>query len=372
MIVHTEGYGMKLLSIISKHEFYKLKKYKVYGGLLKEYKKRPGGCNIFQIFSIHKKGFSVNDWKLLRLTKENYKKYLSSKQYSSYHPINGYYTKLIDDKLTIKYILSGTELAKYTPDYYYLIDETGHIFSMMDSPEKKEACEAKDILALLRSEQVLAIKLITGSIGRGFYKCEYRDGTIYVNGAETGEEEFETFLAGLKNYIVMEFLRPHEGLAAFWPDTANTLRYLLCRIDGEYHMLKSFIRFGSSKTGAVENFNSGGVLCYINDDGVFDGGYIIDSSKKKLSSVFVEKHPDTEKSLKGVIPHWSEICKAALDIAKYLPETKYLGYDFVVTDKDEVKLLEINSLTSLDAIQLDGSILETEVGKRFFSSLKAY
>lgn len=363
---------MKLLSIISKHEFYKLKKYKVYGGLLKEYKKRPAGLNIFQIFAIHKKGFSVNDWKLLRLTKENYRSYLSSKKYSSYHPINGYYTKLIDDKLTIKYILSGTELAKYTPDYYYLIDETGHIYSMMDAPEKSGGCDVADILSTLEAAQVLAVKLITGSIGRGFYKCEFKDGSIYVNGAETTESAFKSFVAGLKNYIVMEYLRPHAELAAFWPNTANTLRYLLCRIDGEYYMLKSFIRFGSGKTGEVENFNSGGVLCYVNDDGTFDGGYIIDSSRKKLSSVFVDKHPDTGKSLKGVIPEWAEIRKAAIGIAKYLPETKYLGYDFVVTDKNEVKLLEINSLTSLDAIQLDRSILETEVGKRFFSSLKEY
>ena len=115
---------MNVLSIIKKHEFYKLKKYKVYGGMLNDYKKRPGGTSIFEIFSIHRKGFQVTDWKILRLTKENYSSFLSSKQYSSFHPINGYYTKLIDDKITIKYILSGTELYKYTPAYYFLIDET--------------------------------------------------------------------------------------------------------------------------------------------------------------------------------------------------------------------------------------------------------
>ena len=85
---------MKILSIIKEHEFYKLKKYKVYGGMLSDYKKRPGGADIFEIFSIHRKGFQVTDWKILRLTEENYKDYLSSKQYSSYHPINGYYTSL--------------------------------------------------------------------------------------------------------------------------------------------------------------------------------------------------------------------------------------------------------------------------------------
>lgn len=363
---------MKIFSIIKKHEFYKLKKYKVYGGMLSDYKKRPGGANLFEIFLIHRKGFLATDWKILRLTKENYTYFLSSKQYSNYHPINGYYTKLIDDKITIKYILSGTELAKYTPDYYYLIDETGHIFPMMDVPAKKEKYNASDIISLLKSLHVLAVKLVTGSIGRGFYKCEYKDGKIYTNGKELSENEFTEFIVGLKNYIVMEYLRPHEELASYWPTTANTMRYLLCRVDGEYHMLKSFIRFGSKKTGEVENFNSGGVLCYIDENGNFKGGYVIDRSKKKLSSVFVNQHPDTGKEIVGTIPIWSEVQKAAVGIAKYLPETKYLGYDFVVTDKNEVKLLEINSLTSLDSIQMDCSILQTEIGRKFFSSLNAY
>ena len=168
----------------------------------------------------------------------------------------------------------------------------------------------------------------------------------------------------------MEYLHPHKELAAFWPKTANTLRYLLCRVDGEYYMLKSFIRFGGSKTGEVENFNTGGVLCYIDENGIFDGGYIIEKSKKNLTSVEVNMHPDTGRKLNGTIPMWDEVKKAAVGIAKYLPETKYLGYDFVVTDKNEVKLLEINSLTSLDALQLDCSLLDTEIGRRFFASLR--
>lgn len=363
---------MKVISIIKKHEFYKLKKYKVYGGMLNDYKKRPGGANIFEISSMHRKGFLVSDWKIMRLTKENYKSFLSSKQYSSYHPINGYYTKLIDDKITIKYILSGTELDKYTPDYYFLIDESGHIFSMMDLPVKKDSYDAADIVELLKSKQVLAVKLVTGSIGRGFYKCEYKEEKIFTNGNEMSESEFIAFLSGLRNYIIMEYLRPHAELAAFWATTANTMRYILCRVDGEYYMLKSFIRFGSKTTGEVENFNTGGVLCYIDDEGHFDGGYLIERSKKKLSSVFTDKHPDTGKKIEGIIPLWSEVQKAAISIAKYLPETKYLGYDFVVTDKNKVKLLEINSLSSLDSIQMDKSILETEVGKKFFASLKSY
>ena len=48
----------------------------------------------------------------------------------------------------------------------------------------------------------------------------------------------------------------------------------------------------------------------------------------------------------------------------------YMGLDFVVTSKNEVKILEINTLTSLDAIQLQGSILKTPQGEFFKQHLK--
>ena len=84
----------------------------------------------------------------------------------------------------------------------------------------------------------------------------------------------------------------------------------------------------------------------------------------------IDRHPDTGMVLDGIIPMWDEIERAAREITKLIPQMKYLGLDFVVTDDNKVKLLEINSLTSLDALQLDGSLLKTKNGKLFYSSLK--
>lgn len=134
-------------------------------------------------------------------------------------------------------------------------------------------------------------------------------------------------------------------------------------------MLKSFIRFGSRKTGNVENFNRGGVLCYIDPKGVFQGGYLLQKKGAHFRTTNISIHPDTKEELIGEIPCWNEVNNAVRGIEKLLPQTRYLGFDFVITDKNEVKLLEINSLTSLDSIQLDGSILNTENGKWFFKSL---
>ena len=358
---------MGIISILKSKEFYKLRRYRIWRGYARDYKKYP--FHPLRVFMIHRKGFTTGDWEILGLTKKNYSAYLSSRDYCRAHPINGYYSKIIDDKINIKYVLSGTDLSKYMPDYYYIIDEHGIISPMMDTEVTKQNPDASIIIELLKEKKKLAFKLITGSIGKGFYKAEYKNGGIYLNDKLMTSKEFERFIPMLRNYIVSEYLIPHPYLAKFWPNTANTLRFLVGSVNGEWRMLKSFIRFGSSKTGVVENFNAGGVLCYIDEDGYFKDGYIIGKKGERSYAIPVKNHPDTETVLEGHIPCWEDIKKCAKGIETLLPQTKYLGFDFVVTDKKQVKLLEINSLTSLDAIQLDCSILETENGKWFFSSI---
>lgn len=348
-------------------ELYKLRKYRLYISFLKDYKTRLN--HIIYVFSVHRRGFTVSDWEILGLDKKKYRSYLTSKMYSGVHPINGYYSKIIDDKLNIKYVLSGTELDKYMPEYFYLIDEEGIISPMMDAPYIENSANSLSIIKLLKEREKLALKLITGSVGKGFYKLEYSHGNYFLNSDKMTEKEVQRFISGLRNYVVTEYLTPHPDIARIWPDTANTIRYLTGRVNNEWRMLKSFIRFGSRKTGNVENFNRGGVLCYIDPKGVFQGGYLLQKKGAHFRTTNISIHPDTKEELIGEIPCWNEVNNAVRGIEKLLPQTRYLGFDFVITDKNEVKLLEINSLTSLDSIQLDGSILNTENGKWFFKSL---
>ena len=105
---------------------------------------------------------------------------------------------------------------------------------------------------------------------------------------------------------------------------------------------------------------SGGVLCYITYDGVFDNGYILDM--KSMKNLRINEHPDTGARLQGQIPLWNKIVEAVNEFAIYFPQLDYLGFDFVITSDNKVKMLEINSLTSLDGIQLVDSIFEHEAG----------
>ena len=352
-------------------ELYRLRKYGIYVALLREYRKYFPRWNY--VLSVHRKGFTVSDWEILNLTSSDYEGYLSTKRYHMLHPVNGFYSQLIDDKMIIKYVFSGTPLHAIMPEYYYIIDEYGLIHPMMDlNPDlnlSSDIAGTQDIRRLLEEKKVLAFKVTAGSVGAGFFKVEFRDGKTFVNTKCFEEAQFEAFLKGLRNYIICEYLVPHPDLARFWPKASNSIRYLYCQVEGEWRMIKSYIRFGTEKTGQVENFNRGGILCYINEEGSFCGGYQQAVDGQKNCSVKVDRHPDTGSELTGVIPCWDELQGICKQIGQLLPQTRFLGFDFVITDKYQVKLLEINSLTSLDTIQLDRSILDTPNGKWFFSSV---
>jgi len=328
---------------------------------LKDYQLHRGSTA--EILHAHRRGFGINDWKLLELTDDNYRDFLSDGCYYARHPYNGDYSKWIDDKLTLKYLCNSPELKHIMPEYYCQIDSYGNVLLLMDFPKTIRENGGSAIASLLRNKKLLALKRISGSIGAGFYKTEYRDDTYYLNGKAYTLQDFLSQMAELKDYILTEYLKPHAELALYCPDTCNTIRYLVKSVDGKAEMLKSFIRFGTKKSGFVENYNTGGVLCYIKKDGTFDGGNTIDF--EQLKNNIITHHPDTKKELKGIIPHWDDITRICNDFCRHFPQLKYCGFDFVITDHDEVKMLEINSLTSLDSLQMDCPVFRSETRELF-------
>lgn len=359
--------------ICSHYESYLKKKFKIEsaGDLLEENFKNDykiKGISIREVARIHRNGFAVSDWRLLKLNHKNYMEYMSNVTYYKMHPINGIYSKWIDDKLTLKYLCYGTHLDKYMPKYYYQISQFGEIFGLMDCMNPNEKSTAEDIVALLELKGVLAIKLMAGAIGKGFYKAEYREERYFLNGKDISRVEMKKILENLKGYLITEYFYPHKNLAEYCPDTVNTIRYLYGNINREYKLLKAYVRLGTNKSGFVENYNAGGILCFLNENGEFKEGHSADLVYFRDN--IVEEHPDTGKKLKGKIPLWNDIVKASKEFSDYFPQLTYLGFDFVVTNRNEVKILEINSLTSLDALQLDGSIKGTVAGDFFDFRLK--
>lgn len=324
-----------------------------------DYKRYPP----LKTFRIHRRGFTVSNWLVCNINEDNYKEYLTDADYFGMHPINGQFSAWIDDKLTLKYLCTGTVLDKYMPAYYFQIDAKGHILPLMDYDTDKTEVKAEDVAELLREKTELAVKLIAGSIGEGFYKAEYKNGEYLLNGKVFTETGFCEKLRTLRNYLIIEYLHTHDELARFSPDTVNSIRYLLGRLDGKMITLARNIRFGTKASGYVENYGTGGIACFLDENGCFTQGNVCDRETGK--NKIIMHHPDNGVELTGQIPLWSEILKACRELDRFFPQLDYLGIDFVVTQKNQVKILEINSLSSIEGIQLYGSILNTPNGKFF-------
>lgn len=331
-----------------------------------DYKQKK--ASYLAIAKAHLAGWSYSDERILGVTNANRKHYLSTRDYCSLHPFNGSYSFWIDDKLTLKYILSGTKAGKYMPEYYFQISDNGSIIPLMDL----DACYAMQgldgIVSLLESKGTLAFKLIKSSLGVGFYRVEYNDGVYYMNGEKMNREQFMSKICSLRNYIVTEFLFPHPEIAKLCDKSVGCLRYIVGRNKkGEIQDIYSFMRFGTSKSKYVENYNSGGVLSIIHD-GKYIGGNVLDFETN--TNCKIERHPDNDVVLKGEIPHWDIIVQAAHEIADVMPQLSYMGIDFCITNTDKVKVIEINSLSSLDSLQTDMSIFDTSAGVFFRERLR--
>lgn len=326
------------------------------GVFLHDYKNHLS--SLFKVMKIHSKGYAYIDWQVNALDNSNYNKYFKTADYYAMHQLNGQYSHWIDDKLTLKYLCTGTTLDKYMPKYFFQIDVNGSVIKLPDYSGAVNI-DVDDVIALLEKLGELAFKRIAGSLGEGFYKGVYQGGTYKLNNTTLSKNELKDKIMQMRDYIVTEYLHPHNEMIPFCADTVNTIRYLVGREEnGKFKLLKSFIRFGTNKSGFVENYNAGGVLCYIAANGNFEYGNVYDFVSEK--NIVIKKHPDTNVVLQGHIPMWGELEKAAEEFCEKFPQLKYLGIDFVVTSKNEVKILEINSLTSLDCLQLEKSILDSD------------
>ena len=126
----------------------------------------------------YRRGFLGDTVAYYGLTEETYRDYLPDFPYFKLHPINGDWSKWIDDKLTMRYVLAP--FAEHLPKYYFHL-RGSEICRLMDCPTGLTA-DIAGLFVLLEREKNLAVKLAQGTGGEGFYKLEWQDGVVVLNG----------------------------------------------------------------------------------------------------------------------------------------------------------------------------------------------
>ena len=312
----------------------------------------------------YKRGFLSYRIEMYGLTEENYKNYLSDFDYYKLHPINGIFNRWIDDKYLFKLILQN--FSEYLPKYFFHIGN-GEILPLLDCPDQFEPT-LDGVIALLKSERALAAKQFSGSSGAGFIKLSCVEGIFQIGELFVSERDIrdliEQFSSKMKGgYLVTEYIRPCQELSRIWDKTANTVRISVLREKGQPpSIFSAYIRFGTEKTGSVDNSSSGGITCIIDlDTGFFHDGRIIE----KGQNIHCEIHPDSKVFMEGTIPQWEFVKRKILEICAYLPQLVLMGMDVVITEAG-FKIIEINSHGTFGYNQAYLPLLSNEMTKNFF------
>ncbi len=291
----------------------------------------------------YRRGFFSSRVHVYGIDENNYKNHMPDFEYYKLHPLNGKYGSWIDDKLSMKYVLS--KFNNYLPKYYFQLEED-ETLRLMDCPDHIQP-DIEGILQILRSDGGLALKPYSGTFGEGFFRLSYYDSTYYINTQASTLNEIKDLLSNLREYLVMEYIVSHDSIRKIYDVTPNPLRIQLIRQNNkEPKITGTFIKFGTSDSGILETLFAGGIRAGIdvNTGNIFDPYTILNNKIKRIKN-----HPDTNESMEIQLPHWEKIVGKIYEISDNLPQLTYIGFDVIITNEG-FKVLEINSLTSIHGI----------------------
>lgn len=298
------------------------------------------GMSLAQKRWAYKKGFLSYRIPQYGITKDNYQNFISDYDYRYLRHINNKYRVWMEDKITVKYICS--EYSQFFPKYYYHVSVRNgekRIIPLMDLPDYCSN-DLESIFELVKNEGALACKPQKGSQGQGFYKLSYHDGKYFLNHEEADREAILAILGNPDSqYLITEYIKQHHVINDIYAGAVNTLRIITFAKDGKNPVIgNAYMRFGSEKTGAVDNMGAGGMFVQVDmETGRFHNGKIITEN----SILPCKNHPDTNALLEGYLPNWDIIKKGVIDLCKAMPQLEYLGFDVAITE-DGMKLPEIN------------------------------
>lgn len=313
----------------------------------------------------HSKGFFAESASAYDLSEKNIENYLSDYDYYRMWPLNSWERIWINDKLTLKYMLSGTNLDQYIPKYYFYYDIQRGLIPLIDN--KIDKVSMKSFYELLKKERNIACKPSNGYGSKGFFKLSYQDG-YYINDKAVNQNDIEEFVNKHKNYIYTEYLFPEKKMAEISP-LIHTLRILVVNdiISGP-KIIGGYLRFANNTTGSV---NYTGKLTYkkefdYNTEVDWETGFF--HSGEAVYSNIVENmpiHPISKILAEGKIKGWDQVLEVVKKFSYKYNLCEYLGFDLCISTEG-IKIMEINSHSGIKHIQVIKPLLKEGFSKKYF------
>lgn len=259
---------------------------------------------------------------------------------------------------------------KYSRDTFIEYQKLHKIIAMCNNPEKKEifdskilfnetfnkhlnrewlnsaSCTKEEFMNFTNKHDEIIVKPEVGSFGVGVRRVNCKDVNL-----EDLYKECKKDTSFLESVV-----EQHNSLKDFNETSLNTLRIVtLIGKNQEVNIMSAVLRIGR-KGKVADNFHSEGLACQIDIDTGIVKTTAVDKNFKKYVL-----HPDSGKLICGFrIPSWEKVVEKAKELAKVVPDVRYVGWDIAVDKDGEVLCIEGNYSADPDVTQTTD-----QVGKYF-------
>ena len=136
------------------------------------------------------------------------------------------------------------------------------------------------------------------------------------------------------DWIVQRAVRQCDALAAFNPESANTLRVMTYRSRTGLRHVSSVLRMGRAGS-RIDNRSTGGVTCGIDEGVLRPVGHI--------GYERIESHPDSGIRFAGFrVPAWRKTVEACLAAHEAIPAMDLVSWDIAIDADEQPTLIELN------------------------------
>ncbi len=306
--------------------------------------------NLRKTMRSFKLGFLPFEYLWFGLEHNNPEEYLPTRNNYQKRSINGRYNAILANKLIfekhIASVINGIDKLHVVDSLGYI--EKGCLYPLCDLISFRDF---DSLLSLLKKNDLI-LKQITGDGGIGLICIESTDGNLHLNGKRVDRDFLMEYLRKLDNYLIQKRLI-QKGLAGeINPGSVNTMRIgtMIDPESGKPFIAYAVHRFGSHKSGFVDNVGLGGITARIDmEDGSLSMAHFY--TKKGQMEIF-EAHPVSNAMIYNQqIPEWGSVKERILEMAGRMLYLKYVGWDFVLSD-DELYVLEGNVAPGLGLVQM--------------------
>lgn len=298
-----------------------------------------------------KYGFPSDLYKMYNLEKVDPNLYINEYVRMKTREIDGEYKVIMDNKLLFEkffcqYVSIPASIIIICNELY---DNKGNIIN-------------EDTIDKVLIDNKYIIKPASGTGGGTGVDLikKIKNGTYLFNNQEMNCKEFYKSLLQYKNYIITEFVTQHEYSDKINPYSTNTIRIITLKDPktNKFIIPNAIHRFGSKKSGVVDNASAGGFISNID----VETGTLLET--KTFSDLTpLDIHPDTGVKINGTkIPHWEEIKNKLIVTASKFPYIPFIAWDVVVT-ANSFSIIEGNTSSGLNIFQIFGSIKDTKLGE---------